>query len=136
MKKICNRIIQFAKATDNVKKAQDKIIKSNTGSMTMNISNKFCDCFEKDPKKRELFICEGDSAKGSLIMGRSKKNNFQAVYALKGKILNTIGKGSSTILGNKELSELLVIIFGTNDPKQITGQSSVCLEISPDMELP
>ena len=131
MKKLCNRIIQFARASESVKKAQEKIIKVNNNNLGMSVSNKFTDCFEKDPKKRELFICEGDSAGGSIVMARSKKNNFQAVYRLKGKILNTIGKETTTIMANKELSELIAIIFGTNDIKHINYDdvkfSKICI---------
>lgn len=47
---------------------------------------KFVDCRSKDPSERELFICEGDSALGSLLTARDAA--FQALMPIRGKILN------------------------------------------------
>ena len=47
---------------------------------------KFVDCRSKDPAERELFICEGDSALGSLLTARDA--SYQALMPIRGKILN------------------------------------------------
>lgn len=47
---------------------------------------KFVDCRSKDPSERELFICEGDSALGSLLTARDA--SYQALMPIRGKILN------------------------------------------------
>lgn len=47
---------------------------------------KFVDCRSKDPSIRELFICEGDSALGSLLTARN--SYYQALMPIRGKILN------------------------------------------------
>ncbi len=58
----------------------------------------------KEREKTMLFITEGDSASGSL--GSSRNPNFQAVFALKGKIPNTYGKKKRIIYENEELNLL------------------------------
>lgn len=47
---------------------------------------KFVDCRSKDPSVREIFICEGDSALGSLLTARNAM--YQALMPIRGKILN------------------------------------------------
>lgn len=51
-----------------------------------------------------LFITEGDSASGSITKVRDP--NFQAVFSLKGKPLNTFGKSRRLLYENEELSLL------------------------------
>lgn len=116
-KKICNRIVQFAIATDNVKKEQEKIVKVSSSNSGLTFSNKFVDCELSDPEICELFICEGKSASGSIRRGRDGKT--QAIYALKGKPLNTYGVANNTLINNAEFNELMKIIFGTNSVKDI-----------------
>ena len=48
-----------------------------------------------------IFLTEGDSAGGSLVQSRDV--NYQAVFALKGKPLNTFGKKLETVYTNEEL---------------------------------
>lgn len=117
MKKICQRIVQFAVATENIKKEQEKIVRVSMSNSGLTFSNKFIDCAESDPKKCELFICEGKSASGSLRRGRV--GDYQAIYALRGKPLNIFGSSQNTILNNFEFNELTKILFGTNDLKNI-----------------
>ena len=116
MKKLCTRIIQFARATENIKKQQDKIIKGSTTSL-MTLSDKFIDCVTEDPDKAELFLVEGKSAGGSVKRGRDAET--QAIYMLRGKILNTVGSSSKTIMANQEISEMIQILFGVNNFKDI-----------------
>lgn len=116
-KKICTRIIQFAIATNNLKNNQKKIVSASAAASGFAFSDKYIECSETDPEKIELLICEGKSAAGSLRPGRI--GLFQAIYSLKGKPLNTYGSTNSALISNAEFNELMLIIFGTNNIKEI-----------------
>lgn len=116
-KQIANRIIQFSKGRISANKYKDKISKVDSGSLNMSMSTKFTDCNSNKVEERELLIVEGDSASASVRGGRNPET--QAMYSLRGKILNVYGKSNATILANKELSELTKIIFNTNDLRNI-----------------
>lgn len=115
-KKICSRIIQFAIATDNVKKAQDKIVKLGAAN-SLNFSTKYIECSSENPDEATLFICEGKSAGGSLRKGRDGR--IHAIYELRGKPLNTFNASNDKLIDNFEINELMLIIFGTNNTKEI-----------------
>jgi len=52
----------------------------------------------------QLFITEGDSASGS--MNKARNPEYQAVFALKGKPLNTFGHSRKVVYQNEELNLL------------------------------
>jgi topoisomerase-4 subunit B len=58
----------------------------------------------KDPRRLEtsLFICEGDSASGSIT--KTRDVNTQAVFSLKGKPLNCFGLGKKVVYENEEFN--------------------------------
>ena len=70
---------------------------------------KFVDCRCKDPEKRELFICEGDSALGSLLTARNPE--YQALMPIRGKILN-IQKASLQSVFSSEIIMDLIRVMG------------------------
>lgn len=116
-KAICERIIAFSRATTNAKEKMKKIVNVNQNSSGLEITEKFMDCESEDPDEVEIFVVEGDSAKSGVEDGRDYK--YQCIYPLRGKILNTNGSTTNTIMDNKELNEFLKIEFGTNDLKKI-----------------
>lgn len=116
-KKLSNRIIAFAKGRLEANKIKDKIININSSSAGLSFSAKFNDCESNNPEECEIFITEGKSASGNINLSRIPET--QAVYPLQGKILNTYGSKKSTILDNKELQELIKVIFGTTDMENI-----------------
>lgn len=69
---------------------------------------KFVDCREKNPKKRELFIVEGDSALGACKLSRDA--NFQALIPVRGKILNTLKSDYVKIVKNDIIMDLISVI--------------------------
>lgn len=60
----------------------------------------------KDPRRLEttLFICEGDSASGSIT--KTRDVNTQAVFSLKGKPLNCFSLGKKVVYENEEFNLL------------------------------
>ncbi|MCR5522275.1 MAG: DNA topoisomerase [Clostridia bacterium] len=84
------------------------------GSLTQNVSNltnrieKFVDCRSKDISKRELFIVEGDSAKGSCVQARNSE--FQAIMPIRGKILNCLKVDYDRIFKSDIITDLLKVI--------------------------
>lgn len=125
-KAICNRIIAFARATSSTKEKMKKIVSVSQNSSGLELTEKFMDCETVDADECEIFIIEGDSASGGCEGGRDYR--FQALYPLRGKILNTNNATSSKIMDNKELNEFLKIEFGTNDLKKIRQNLNKLLE--------
>ena len=67
-------------------------------------AEKFKDCAEKDPTKRELYIVEGDSALGACKLARDSK--FQALIPVQGKILNCMKASIEKIMENQVITDL------------------------------
>lgn len=84
---------------------------------------KFVDCRSKDPEQRELFICEGDSALGSLLTARDP--NTQALMPIRGKILNIQKASLQSVFSSEIIMDLIrvmgcgVEVRGTKLPKDI-----------------
>lgn len=67
-------------------------------------AEKFVDCAEKDPNKKELFIVEGDSAKEACKNARDSK--FQALLPVKGKPMNGLKATLEDLLNNEEVKAI------------------------------
>ncbi|MBQ9516206.1 MAG: DNA topoisomerase [Ruminococcus sp.] len=69
---------------------------------------KFTDCRSKNVDERELFIVEGDSAKGACVQARNP--DFQAIMPIRGKILNCLKVDYDRIFKSEIITDLITIL--------------------------
>lgn len=104
---IIERIKLLVSAKIEAKKARDLVI-NKTNVFDNVLSGRLSNCSSKNPKEKELYIVEGESAGGSAKQGRDRRT--QAILPLRGKVLN-VEKGKDKMSENKEI-KLMINAFG------------------------
>lgn len=99
--------VQKANGVNSQKKAKLKKILSENIEQIGNRVDKLHDCGNHD-ENSELFISEGNSASSSLMDARDA--SYQAVYSLRGKVLNVEKASTTDIFNNQEIIDILKII--------------------------
>ena len=90
------------------RKEISSLIKINTDDSDnirrRSIVSKLVDCTSRSRKGTEIFLCEGNSARGPFLFTRNVST--QAVLALRGKILNITGKSVKEAVKNAEICDI------------------------------
>lgn len=107
--KIAKQILVNKRSRETAEKTRVNIKKKLTGNIDMNNRvEKFVNCRSKDVSKRELYIVEGDSALGSVMLGRDAE--FQGIMPIRGKILNCLKANYDRIFKSDIITDLLKVI--------------------------
>lgn len=101
---VARRAAEAAKKARAAVKAKANAIPAKP-KKALDLPSKLADCYGKDRSKCEIIIVEGDSAGGNLKQVRN--NEFQAVFPLRGKMLNTQKADLGKILKNAEVVNLI-----------------------------
>ena len=107
--KVVDQVLINKRSRENAEKTRINIKKQLSGKIDINNRiKKFVDCRSKDTDKRELYIVEGDSALGSVKLGRDAE--FQGIMPVRGKILNCLKADYATIFKSDIITDLIKVL--------------------------
>lgn len=107
--KIADQVLINKRSRENAEKERLNIKKKLQDKIDINNRvKKFVDCETKDVDRRELYIVEGDSALGSVKLGRDSE--FQAIMPVRGKILNCLKADLNKIFESDIITDLMKVL--------------------------
>lgn len=105
MRIIGKKVSDATKARQADKDARDIMRQKNRLESSTALPHKLVDCDVTHTDDSELYIVEGDSAKGALKAARYYTN--QALLPIRGKIVNTNKQTLKKVLENKEVQDII-----------------------------
>ena len=117
VKLIADKALAARRAREAAKKARDAARNTETKgkSKLLNLPTKLVDSWSKDREKCELLVAEGDSAASGLIGARD--GEFQAVFPIRGKILNLFKASLEKTMANQEVVNIIKALGLELNPK-------------------
>ena len=106
--RLVGRMILAARAREASREASKAVMRKSGASHRLNLPGKLADCQSTNPEISELFVVEGDSAGGTAKQGRDLKT--QAIFPIRGKVLNTEELTLGKVIENKELADLVKVL--------------------------
>ena len=107
--KIANQVLINKRSRESAERTRTLTKKNLTANIDISSKiAKFTDCRSKNVDERELFIVEGDSAKGACVQARDP--DFQAVMPIRGKILNCLKVDYDRIFKSEIITDLIKIL--------------------------
>ncbi len=105
---LVGRMILAARAREASREASKAVMRKSGANHRLNLPGKLADCQSTNPEVSELFVVEGDSAGGTAKQGRDLKT--QAIFPIRGKVLNTEELTLGKVIENKELADLVKVL--------------------------
>ena len=106
-----NKICKFIKDIAEIRaKSDDNKINLSKRITTSSLSKMPKKYVKPSVYNKELFIVEGDSAKGGIV--NERETTTQGVFPIRGKLPNAFEKSKSDFLNNEEVASIITIIGG------------------------